>query len=82
MSSPAAGIAMLQNRLTKLDQIADDASEESSPSDAENPVHDVDNGYESDLAPSLVVEQSEWSEYRWHRNRPPNVPLRFIIRMC
>ncbi len=50
---------MLQNRLMNLDQIADDASEESSPGDAEDPDHDVDHGYESELAPSLVVEQSE-----------------------
>ena len=59
MSSPYVGIAVLQNRLTNLDQIADDASEESSLGDAEDPVHDVDHGYESELAPSLVVEQSE-----------------------
>ena len=29
MSSPEFGVAVLQNRLTNLDQIADDASEES-----------------------------------------------------
>ena len=50
MSSPEFGIAVLQNRLTNLDQIADDASEESSLGDAEDPVHDVDHGYESELA--------------------------------
>ena len=64
MSSPAAGIAMLQNRLTNLDQAADDTSDDSLSGDAEDPVHDVDNGYESDLAPSQVVENSDWSEYQ------------------
>jgi superfamily II DNA or RNA helicase len=64
MSSPAAGIAMLQKRLTNLNEVSDDTAEEVTPGEADDPIHDVDNGYESDVPASQVVEQSDWSEYQ------------------
>ncbi|HQX52395.1 MAG TPA: C-terminal helicase domain-containing protein, partial [Planctomycetaceae bacterium] len=64
MSSPAAGIAMLKNRLTNLDEAVDDASDDALPSQDDDPIHDLDLGYESDVAPSQVVEHSKWSEYQ------------------
>ena len=60
MSSPAAGIAMLQNRMGKLELAEDSAITE----DEDNPVHDVEFGYESDLPPGQVVEQTDWTEYQ------------------
>ena len=59
MSSPSTGIAMLQNRIKKLEP--DDSA---LADDNENPVHDVEFGYESDLPPSQIVEQTEWTEYQ------------------
>ena len=60
MSSPAAGIAMLQNRMSNLEvDEVDSATDEE-----DDPIHDIDYGYESDLAPAHVVDQAEWSEYQ------------------
>lgn len=63
MSSPAAGVAMLRARRSKLgDQASDDT-------DDVNPVHDQPEGHESDLAPVEVVESEGWSDSQQRRMR-------------
>ena len=59
MSSPAAGVEMLENRIRKLAGGGQVLLEEN-----ENPVHDVDYGYDSDLTPAEVVELGDWTEYQ------------------
>jgi superfamily II DNA or RNA helicase len=59
MSSPAAGVEMLENRIRNLAGDGQALLEED-----ENPVHDVDYGYDSDLTPGEVVELGDWSEYQ------------------
>lgn len=59
MSSPATGVAMLQNRVKKLQPdtgLVDESSE--------NPVHDAEDGYESDFALSNVVDQTDLTEHQ------------------
>jgi Helicase conserved C-terminal domain len=55
MSSPAAGVEMLQSRLG--DQIPATGITEPD----ENPVHDSEPGFESDFTPTQVVEKGQWS---------------------
>ena len=65
MSSPEAGVKMLNTRLDRLaaakpdtdDAIAEDA-------ESENPVRDLDYGFEGDNAPTQVVEQGDWSDHQ------------------
>ena len=59
MSSPAAGIDMLENRIRNLAGDGQALLEEE-----ENPVHDVDYGFDSDLTPAEVVELGDWSEHQ------------------
>ncbi|MCE7980373.1 MAG: helicase [Caldilinea sp. CFX5] len=68
MSSPAAGIEMLNTRLTKLDLgSADDGADEAT-LDAneaeENPVRDTEFGFESDNAPTQLVERNQWTAHQ------------------
>jgi len=51
---------MLQNRMSNLELVDGDSATE----DEDDPIHDIDYGYESDLAPARVVDQAEWSEYQ------------------
>ena len=67
MSSPAAGIEMLNTRLTGLAQAAVD--EPTGTSDAvmdtdENPVRDTEFGTEGDNTPTHVIEKNDWSSYQ------------------
>ena len=62
MSSPAAGIEMLESRLSN---IADQGAV--SPEEAENPVHDTEPGFESDFTPAQLVEKNEWTESQKRR---------------
>lgn len=65
MSSPAAGVAMLRARRSKLGaEFEDDASVQDA-----SPVHDHPEGHESDLAPVEVVEATGWSEAQQRRMR-------------
>ncbi len=57
MSSPEAGVKMLNTRLDRLPETSEDP-------DAENPVRDLDYGYEGDSAPTQVLEQNDWSEHQ------------------
>jgi superfamily II DNA or RNA helicase len=60
MSSPAAGVEMLRNR---LDQIpAAETPEPAAETETENPVHDPDAGFFPDLTPGEVLSQAAWSE--------------------
>jgi superfamily II DNA or RNA helicase len=68
MSSPAAGIEMLNTRLTRLDLGAEDGGTEAVAIDeieaAENPVRDTEFGFESDNTPTQVVQRNDWSSYQ------------------
>lgn len=65
MSSPAAGVKMLNARLEKLSTNGDSeptTSIESIPAEATNPVADIEFGFETDSEPMTVVEHGDWSE--------------------
>jgi superfamily II DNA or RNA helicase len=68
MSTPAAGIEMLNTRLTDLaSSIADDSATGPVPADleaGENPVRDLDYGFEGDNTPTQVVERNDWTGYQ------------------
>jgi len=61
MSSPAAGIEMLNTRLSNLAHIA---LEEGLAENRENPVQDSEFGYDVDNTPTSVIEQTDWSSYQ------------------
>lgn len=61
MSSPDAGVEMLENRLSDLSPADDAASEDG---EQENPVHDTEPGFESDFTPKQVMQKREWSQYQ------------------
>jgi superfamily II DNA or RNA helicase len=63
MSSPKAGVKMLNARLDRLAEAATDA-DIATGEDAENPVRDRDYGSESDNAPTQVLEQGDLSEHQ------------------
>ncbi|MBL8028858.1 MAG: DEAD/DEAH box helicase [Fibrobacteres bacterium] len=56
MSSPAAGIEMLQTRLSGL--ALDEEIEET------NPVRDTEFGFEGDNTPTQIVERNQWTDYQ------------------
>ncbi len=66
MSSPAAGMKMLNTRLDKMAAAnSEDAQvDEDTLIAAGNPVADIDFGFESDSEPVAVLEHSDWSEYQ------------------
>jgi superfamily II DNA or RNA helicase len=57
MSSPAAGIEMLESRLGEAQSTKPEPVESE-----ENPVHDTEPGFESDFTPTQVVEKADWSD--------------------
>jgi superfamily II DNA or RNA helicase len=66
MSSPDAGVKMLNARLDKLALASQDSDiarplEDPNP-DGENPVRDLDYGFEGDNAPTQIVEQGDWTD--------------------
>lgn len=61
MSSPAAGIEMLNTRLSNIAPVAFD---ESLVDNSENPVQDSEFGYEGDNTPTSLLEQTDWSNYQ------------------
>ena len=61
MSSPAAGIEMLNTRLSSLSKAAADETSWSAESLEENPVRDTEFGFEGDNTPTQVIEQNDWS---------------------
>jgi hypothetical protein len=63
MSSPKAGVKMLNTRIDRLAE-ADRDAEQATNESAENPVRDLDYGFEGDNAPTQVLEQGDLSEYQ------------------
>ena len=64
MSSPAAGVEMLNTRLDGLATVAGDDATDLPPgtTDAEvNPVRDTEFGFEGDNTPTPVIERNDWS---------------------
>ncbi|MBI4474144.1 MAG: DEAD/DEAH box helicase [Acidobacteria bacterium] len=57
MSSPAAGIEMLNTRLDGLESAAGDDT-------GENPVRDTEFGFEGDNAPTQVFERNDWTSHQ------------------
>ena len=67
MSSPAAGVEMLNTRLASLAAVdGDDAAAAWAAvvEAGDNPVHDSEFGFESDNTPTQVVERTDWSDYQ------------------
>lgn len=65
MSSPKAGIEMLNTRLSSLAGAATDDGEIAAvgrDEPAENPVGDTEFGFEGDFAPTQVLERNDWTE--------------------
>ena len=61
-SSPSAGVKMLTTRLDKLVAVeADDAAIDEG-DHAFNPVGDLDVGMETDVAPTQVMDEGEWTD--------------------
>ena len=71
MSSPAAGIEMLNTRLENLAAAAgDDAATSDTAREADaNPVGDTEFGFEGDNAPTQVIERHDWTEHQRRRLR-------------
>ena len=64
MSSPAAGAKMLATRLDKLAEVETDDTLVDESQATYNPVGDQDIGIESDIAPTQVMEQVDWTDYQ------------------
>lgn len=63
MSSPAAGIEMLNTRLTNLASSAGDEFSDAVTLELEqNPVGDTESGAESDNTPTQIVERNTWTQ--------------------
>lgn len=71
MSSPAAGIEMLNTRLSNLASAAGDDAEtsDSARQTEENPVGDTEFGFEGDNAPTQIIERNDWTEHQRRRLR-------------
>jgi len=65
MSSPAAGIEMLNTRLTNLAlAVGDDAEIGVGAIDEDNPVRDTEFGFEGDNTPTQIIERNDWSNHQ------------------
>ena len=67
MSSPAAGIEMLNTRISGLDAdaVGDSTGDDILDSDSwVNPVCDTEFGFEGDNTPTQVVEKNDWTSYQ------------------
>lgn len=72
MSSPAAGIEMLNSRLSNLTAEASDGDPIVSLTalgDEDNPVRDTEFGFEGDNAPTQVVERNDWTAHQRQKLR-------------
>lgn len=62
MSSPAAGVEMLNTRIANLSAVGLDGSViEVALDESDNPVRDTEFGFEGDNTPTQVIEQNDWS---------------------
>src|ERR1019366_5652683 len=67
MSSPESGVKMLNARVDKLAALAKEseiAAIEDPGDESDNPVRDLDYGFEGDNAPTQIVEQEEWTDHQ------------------
>ena len=67
MSSPAAGIEMLNTRLTRLAESFQEGGEIRVDEELlgdENPAHDTEFGFEGDNAPTQVMERTDWTDHQ------------------
>ncbi len=65
MSSPDAGVKMLNTRLDRLAETSSDSDAVASEdAEIENPIRDLDYGFEGDNAPTQVLEQGDWSGHQ------------------
>ena len=68
MSSPSAGVEMLNTRLTNLATAVGDEAAVTAAADAaqlelgDNPVRDTESGTESDNTPTHIVERNSWTQ--------------------
>jgi superfamily II DNA or RNA helicase len=63
MSSPAAGVEMLNTRMSNLPAVAlDEANSDALIEESDNPVRDTEFGFEGDNTPTQVIEQNDWSD--------------------
>lgn len=70
MSSPAAGVEMLNTRITNLTNVAFDESIGDLVTDeGDNPVRDTEFGFEGDNTPTQVLELNDWSAYQRQKLR-------------
>ena len=61
MSSPAAGIEMLNTRLANLPEMPGGGLPDVDPDLEDNPVRDTEFGFEGDNAPTQVIERNDWT---------------------
>jgi hypothetical protein len=64
MSSPAAGVEMLNTRLSGLAGLAEVEQDDSLSQEEENPVRDTEFGFEGDNTPTQVIERNDWTAYQ------------------
>ena len=64
MSSPSAGVKMLATRLDKLVEVEADGMAADENEVAFNPVGDLDFGVETDIVPTQVMEQGDWTDHQ------------------
>ena len=64
MSSPGAGVKMLATRLDKLVEVEADDVTADEDEGALNPVGDLEFGVETDIAPTQILEQGDWTEHQ------------------
>jgi superfamily II DNA or RNA helicase len=65
MSSPEAGVKMLNTRLDRLaEAVPESDAVVTEYGESANPIGDLDYGFEGDNAPTQVLEQSDWSEHQ------------------
>lgn len=68
MSSPAAGVEMLNTRITHLPENADvENGEKVTAGDADNsynPVHDAEFGFEVDITPTQLLDRTLWTQHQ------------------
>lgn len=64
MSSPGAGVKMLDTRLSKLVDADVDESSLADDDVGPNPVGDVEFGVERDMAPTQVMERPDWTDHQ------------------
>lgn len=66
MSSPAAGVEMLNTRLSGLTPSGDETTDALATGDEsdENPVQDTEFGFEGDNTPTQIIERNTWTSYQ------------------